>query len=195
MNGSCGTLNQLQTRDQLICDVEIHRFHVVANRIHLPDIVFSDLNGIIDQSPEYRNFHGQIGAEVCANGLNSKLGADALNPVLLAALKTFTIDMSFVEGFTRWKSPLTGSSISVQSSRDTSMIGGRPGPRSTDPLLLVGASLALLCNDSVSTPWYGFVRSAAASAILYSRMVFGVKICATEKVKFLISDESMLRGQ
>lgn len=87
MNRGRRALNQLQTRYQLVCLVEIHRLHVGASRIHLPDIVFGDLNRVVDQCPEQRNFLGQIGTEVRANGLNGELCADALNTILLATLQ------------------------------------------------------------------------------------------------------------
>lgn len=87
MNGCRCTFNQLQTCYQLIRVVKIHRFHVVANCIHLPDIVFGDLNRVVDRRPKYRNFLNQIASKVCADGLNGKLCADPLNSILFSALK------------------------------------------------------------------------------------------------------------
>lgn len=87
MDYSCGTFNQLQTGYQLIRLIEVDGFHVVANRIHLSNIVFGNLNRIVDKCPEYRHFLYQIGPKIRANGLNSKLSADALNSILFTALK------------------------------------------------------------------------------------------------------------
>lgn len=92
MNRGCCTFDQLQTCYQLIRLIEIHWFHVLAHRIHLPNIVFGDLYRVVDQSPEYGNFLGQIGTEVRTNCLNSKLGANALNSILFTCLREFIWD-------------------------------------------------------------------------------------------------------
>lgn len=92
MNRGCCAFDQLQTRYQLVRLIEIHWFHVLAHRIHLPNIVFGDLYRVVDQSPEYGNFLGQIGTEVRTNRLNSKLGTNALNSILLTCLRKFIRD-------------------------------------------------------------------------------------------------------
>lgn len=149
MNSGCSTFDQLQTRYQFIRLIKVDGSHIVAVRIQMPDVVFGNLNCVLDQRPEDWHLLNQLSSKIGADGLHSELSASSLSTILISTLKYRRMRY---EAIGTWKIPLTKSSTSRQSSRDISLNAGRPGPRAIAPLLLPDISLSLNCSDNVRTP-------------------------------------------